>query len=177
MNRGGRREGEESRVQSWAGIRSWFANKIRVLNGQTKWTGRPVADLLTGFSSPRQPEDLLVFVQLSLHAPLPPHIALLIRSRIEINLDILTGAGFLSFYRLIVPTPSSFLIGRLYVSYRWVLSKVLKNKNALVSLYEKLINSWQINLLLFEWSLIGATFSISIVKSFFEREIIEWNKM
>lgn len=97
MNRGGRREGEESRVQSWAGIRSWFANKIRVLNGQTKWTGRPVADLLTGFSSPRQPEDLLVFVQLSLHAPLPPHIALLIRSRIEINLDILTGAGFLSF--------------------------------------------------------------------------------
>lgn len=174
MNRGGRREGEESRVQSWAGIRSWFANKIRVLNGQTKWTGRPVADLLTGFSSPRQPEDLLVFVQLSLHAPLPPHIALLIRSRIEINLDILTGAGFLSFIPF---NRSSFLIGRLYVSYRWVLSKVSKNKNALVSLYEKLINSWQINLLLFEWSLIGATFSISIVKSFFEREIMEWNKM
>lgn len=101
-------------------------------NKVNRWAGGWFID---GIFQPSQPGDLLVFVQLSLHAPLPPHIALLIRPRIEINLDILTRPDFHRLCRLIVsPSNSRFLsiIGRLYVSYfsSSFYNKSVENKNA-----------------------------------------------
>lgn len=108
-------------------------------------------------------------MQLSLHAPLPPHIALLIRPRIEINLDTPTGPDFYRLYCLIVPPTIQlafpFSIERLFhVSCRRILSKVLKNKNALVSLDGVGLMSRIIIRILIEATL----FPTSIVKSFFE---------